>query len=134
MQREKNAFMSNLTLKTIPQIVVPVFLAVGNLAPIFSNMAFLTNNQTVKMDEASLCEQGVCLSSSPFTIFKRKSATMFWSYSTANGRHLGKFCGVILSVHVLTPETAEGLWALEPSLSLLSRWRNILSVCPLSLF
>lgn len=32
---------------------------------------------------------------------------MFRSYSAANSRHVEKFCGVMLSVHVLTPETAD---------------------------
>lgn len=44
----------NLTLNTIPAIVVPVFLAVGNLAPIFSKMAFLQNDQKLSINETSL--------------------------------------------------------------------------------
>ena len=116
-------------MKTIPQIVVPVFLAVGNLAPIFSSMAFLTNNQTLKIDEMLLPENGTYLLCSPFTVFKRKSAEMLLRYSAPNSRHVGEFCGVIVRVHVLTFQTAESLRTPGPSRSFLARWRNILSVC-----
>ena len=92
-------------------------------------MAFLTNNQTLKIDEMLLPENGTYLLCSPFTVFKRKSAAMFLRYSAPNSRHVGKFCGVIVRVHVLTFQTAESLRTPGPSRSFLARWRNILSVC-----
>lgn len=102
-------------MKTIPQIVVPVFLAVGNLAPIFSSTAFLKNNQTLKIDEGLLLKNGTYLLYSPFTVFKRKSAAMFLCYSSSNSRHVGKLCGVMVRVHELTFLTAESLRTLESS-------------------
>ena len=46
---------------------------------------------------------------------------MFLSYSSSNSRHVEKFCGVILSVHVPTIKSADRLWNLWPSPSPLSR-------------
>lgn len=86
---------------------MPVFLAVGNLAPIFSRMAFLQNDQKLSINETSLQEHKNCLLPLPFTVFKRKSTAMFLGYGATNSRHVEKFCGVILSVHVLTVNTAD---------------------------
>lgn len=82
-------------------MVVPVFLAVGNLAPIFSNIAFLQRNQKVSIDETPQYEHCRYLLRLPFAVFKRKSTTMFRSDSAADSRHVENFCGVIVSVHVL---------------------------------
>ena len=114
------AFKLDLTLNTTPQMVVPVFLAVGNLAPIFSNIAFLQRNQMVSIDETSQSEHCRYLLRLPFAVFKRKSTTMFRSDSAANSRHVENFCGVIVRVHVL-------IWK--------NRWKQVGSwTQPLSLY
>jgi len=47
-----------------------------------------------------------CLLPLPFTVLKRETPVTFLSYSTTDSRHVEKFCGVILSVHVLKVNTA----------------------------
>ena len=82
---------SNLTLNTIPAIVVPVFLAVGSLAPIFSSMAFLRWDQKVRTERRWIKGNSTFLKFKPFAVFERKSAMVFLSNNSPNSRHFGKF-------------------------------------------
>lgn len=105
-------------------MVVPVFLAVGNLAPIFSSIAFLQHNQKVSINERSQSEHCCYLLRLPFAVFKGKSTTMFRSDSASDSRHVEKFCRVILSVHVLIRKNRwrqVGSWIQPLSLHCLSR-------------